>query len=204
MRLQDRRSRHGPQTICWHLARHHGVRVSAATVSRHLTRAGLVTPEPAKRPRSSYLRFAAELPNECWQSDFTHWRLAGGADTEIIWWLDDHSRHVLHLTAHVRVTGPVVTGSFRSACAGAHPRADQPAVNDRDNTAPSARAASVLRREPAFSGVVKVDSVVAILTAPGSQTQLTRAKQSADLRFQGGAEGIRTPDPLDAKHDAVV
>jgi|SRR5580658_6236591 transposase InsO family protein len=106
----------GPHTICWHLAHHHGVRVSAATVSRYLTAAGLVTPDPAKRPRSSYLRFAAELPNECWQSDFTHWRLAGGTDTEIICWLDDHSRYVLHLTAHQRVTGPVVTGSFRAAC----------------------------------------------------------------------------------------
>ena len=51
--------------------------VSAATVSRYLARAGLVTPEPRKRPKSSYLRFAAELPNECWQSDFTHYPLAG-------------------------------------------------------------------------------------------------------------------------------
>ena len=55
----------GPETICWHLQHHHQVRVSPATVSRYLTRAGLVVPEPRKRPRSSYLRFAAELPNEC-------------------------------------------------------------------------------------------------------------------------------------------
>ena len=58
----------GPQTIAWHLEHHHQVKVSPATVSRYLTRAGLVTPEPAKRPRSSYIRFAAELPNECWQA----------------------------------------------------------------------------------------------------------------------------------------
>jgi transposase InsO family protein len=107
----------GPHTICWHLEHRHGVRVSAATVSRHLTRRGLVTPDPAKRPRSSYLRFAAEQPNECWQSDFTHYQLAGGSDTEIVCWLDDHSRFVLHLTAHNRVTGPVVLASFRAACA---------------------------------------------------------------------------------------
>ncbi len=55
----------GPQTICWHLEHHHQVRVSAATVARYLTRQGLVVPEPRKRPRSSYLRFAAEQPNEC-------------------------------------------------------------------------------------------------------------------------------------------
>ena len=56
-------------------------RVSAATVSRYLTRHGLVTPEPKKRPKSSCLRFAAELPNECWQSDFTHYPLADGTDS---------------------------------------------------------------------------------------------------------------------------
>src|SRR5215467_13273354 len=111
----------GPHTICWHLGHRHGIVVSAATVSRHLTRAGLVTPDPAKRPRSSYLRFAAEQPNECWQSDFTHYRLtrpggSPGSDTEILCWLDDHSRYVLHLTAHVRVTGPIVLASFRAAC----------------------------------------------------------------------------------------
>jgi transposase InsO family protein len=97
--------------------------VPAATVSRYLTAAGLVIPEPGKRPKSSYIRFQAELPSECWQSDFTHCRLAGpgrspGADTEIIGWLDDHSRFVLHLTAHQRVTGPIVLETFRAACAG--------------------------------------------------------------------------------------
>jgi transposase len=63
----------GPDTIGWHLAHHHGVGVSAATVARYLTRAGLVVAAPKKRPRSSYIRFQAELPNECWQSDFTQW-----------------------------------------------------------------------------------------------------------------------------------
>ena len=53
----------GPETICWHLEHHHRITVSAATVSRYLTRAGLVVPEPRKRPRSSYLRFVAEQPN---------------------------------------------------------------------------------------------------------------------------------------------
>ena len=67
----------GPDTIAWHLAHHHGIRVSVATISRYLTRLGLVTPQPAKRPKASYQRFQAELPNECWQADFTHYPLAG-------------------------------------------------------------------------------------------------------------------------------
>ena len=66
----------GPETTCRHLEHHHGARVSRASVSRILTRQGLVRPEPRKRPKSSYLRFAAEQPNETWQADFTHYRLA--------------------------------------------------------------------------------------------------------------------------------
>ena len=107
----------GPHTIAWHLEHHHQVKVSAATISRYLARAGLVVPEPRKRPRSSYLRFEAQQPNECWQADFTHYPLAGGAGTEILTWLDDHSRYVLSLTAHHRVTGPAVVTAFRAAVA---------------------------------------------------------------------------------------
>ena len=43
-------------------------------------------------------------PNEMWQSDFIHWRLADGTDVEILNWLDDHSRYLLSCTAHQPVT----------------------------------------------------------------------------------------------------
>ena len=107
----------GPHTIAWHLKHHHNITVSPATISRYLTRAGLVTPEPRKRPKSSYLRFEADLPNECWQSDFTHYPLAAGTGTEILSWLDDHSRYALSITAWNRVTGPIVLATFRAAVA---------------------------------------------------------------------------------------
>jgi transposase InsO family protein len=103
----------GADTIGWHLAHHHATALSRATINRILVRAGTVTPQPSKRPRSSYLRFEADQPNETWQSDFTHYRLAGGADAEILTWLDDHSRYALSVTAHDRVTGPVVLATFR-------------------------------------------------------------------------------------------
>ena len=95
----------GPETIAWHLSHHHGHRVARSTISRHLTAAGLVIPEPKKRPKSSYIRFEASMPNETWQSDFTHYRLTRpdgrpGADVEIISWLDDCTRYALHVTAH--------------------------------------------------------------------------------------------------------
>ena len=87
-----------------------------------LTRRGLVVPDPNKRPRSSFVRFAAEQPNECWQADFTHYRLTRhdgtpGRDVEILSWLDDHSRCALSVTAHHRVTGPIVLTSFRATVA---------------------------------------------------------------------------------------
>jgi transposase InsO family protein len=93
----------GPHTLAWHLARE-DVTVSTATVSRILTRHGAVTPDPAKRPKSSYRRFEADLPNQVWQSDFTHWRLADGRDVEVLNWLDDHSRCLLAATVHRPVT----------------------------------------------------------------------------------------------------
>jgi transposase InsO family protein len=113
----------GPHTIAWHLQHHHGIKVSPATISRYLAARGLVVPEPRKRPKSSYIRFAAEQPNECWQSDFTHYPLADGTGTEILTWLDDHSRLALSVTAHHHVTGQIVLASFRDAVAAHGPPA---------------------------------------------------------------------------------
>jgi transposase InsO family protein len=107
----------GPHTIAWHLEHHHQVTVSVATISRYLTRAGLVTPEPKKRPKSSYIRFAAEQPNERWQSDFIHWYLASGQEIEIVSWIDDHSRLALSVTACPVTTGEVTLATFRAAVA---------------------------------------------------------------------------------------
>ena len=106
----------GPETIRWHLDRA-GTQVSRASIARILTRHGRVVPAPKKKPKAAYIRFAAEQPNECWQSDFTHVRLADGTDLEVITWLDDHSRMALHLSAHPRVTGPIVLATFRAAVA---------------------------------------------------------------------------------------
>jgi transposase InsO family protein len=51
-----------------------------------------IVPQPQKRPKSSWRRFQAELPNECWQAGTTHWALADGSDVEILNVIDDHSR----------------------------------------------------------------------------------------------------------------
>lgn len=107
----------GAETIGWHLQHRYQLRVSRPTIHRVLAREGLIVPAPKKRPRSSYIRFEADLPNECWQADFTHYRLADGADVEVLSFLDDHSRYAISVTAHRRVTGPIVLTTFRAAVA---------------------------------------------------------------------------------------
>ena len=105
----------GPLTIAWHLEQAGHTAPSTSTIRRILHTAGLITPEPRKRPRSSYHRFEAFQPNECWQSDFTHWRLADDTDVEILNWLDDHARFLLSCTAHAPVTGDIVVNTFLAA-----------------------------------------------------------------------------------------
>ncbi len=83
----------GPQTIAHHLAaRLTPSPPSRSTIWRILRRRGLITPQPHKRPRSSFVRFEASLPNERWQADATEWHLADGAKVEILNFVDDHSR----------------------------------------------------------------------------------------------------------------
>lgn len=109
----------GPKTIVWHLEQYSYVSVSRATVARILAREGLVVPQPRKRPRSSYIRFEAEQPNECWQADVTHYTLAKANDAwrevEILTFLDDHSRVILDSTCHRTTTGATVLEAFRRA-----------------------------------------------------------------------------------------
>ena len=105
----------GPATIAWHLEREGQPAPSTSTIRRVLHTAGLVVPEPRKRPRSSWHRFEASAPNELWQSDMTHWRLADGTEAEICSWLDDHSRYLLACVAFRRVGGDDVVATFTEA-----------------------------------------------------------------------------------------
>ena len=105
----------GPVTIAWHLERDGLHAPSTSTIRRILHAAGLVMPQPHKRPRSASRRFEADAPNEVWQSDMTHWRLADGTEVEICSWLDDHSRYLLGCTAFGRVDGDDVVTTFCAA-----------------------------------------------------------------------------------------
>jgi transposase InsO family protein len=105
----------GAVTIAYHLSTRHDQVPSVSTIWRVLRRRGFVTPQPHKRPRSSWVRFEAKLPNECWQSDVTHWRLSGGAQVEIVNFIDDHSRLAVGSRVLATATAPAVLQVFREA-----------------------------------------------------------------------------------------
>lgn len=111
----------GAATIAFHLQQRHGHAPAPSTIWRILTARGFVTPQPHKRPRSSYLRFVAEQPNERWQLDITHWTLAGPRsstgppDVEILNLLDDHSRLCLRSRALPVFKSADVDDTFREA-----------------------------------------------------------------------------------------
>jgi transposase InsO family protein len=105
----------GPATIAYHLAQRMDGVPSRATIWRILKREGLITPQPQKRPRSSLIRFQADLPNETWQTDITHWQLAAGEHVEILNFIDDHSRLFLASDAYPTTKAQDVVDSFHKA-----------------------------------------------------------------------------------------
>jgi transposase InsO family protein len=107
----------GAHTIAYHLVQRHGCSPSIATIWRTLSRRGFVIPQPQKRPRSSFVRFAADMPNERWQADVTHWRLADGADVEIVNVIDDHSRFLVASDARAVTKAADVVAIFHAAAA---------------------------------------------------------------------------------------
>ena len=115
---------HGPDPLRWALLARPGMEASAvpsaATIARILSRRGLVTPCPAKRPRSSYRRFVAARPNEMWQSDWTQWRLTDGTAVAIAGTLDDHSRLLVGLDCDWADADAALVWSVMAAAIGSY------------------------------------------------------------------------------------
>jgi len=105
----------GAATIAFHLTQRHGHAPAVSAIWRILAARGFVTPQPHKRPRSSYIRFAAEQPNERWQTDITHWTLSTGTDVEIMNIIDDHSRVCIASIARPVFKATHVDTVFRQA-----------------------------------------------------------------------------------------
>jgi transposase InsO family protein len=115
--LIDRGFDAGAETIHAHLARRWSNTPSASTIWRVLKDRGFVNPQPHKRPRSSFVRFVAALPNELWQTDVTHVNLADGRQVEILNFLDDHSRLCVASKVFVITRAPDVVHTFLKASA---------------------------------------------------------------------------------------
>ncbi len=108
----------GAATIAAHLQQRHGPDAAVPAVStiwRILSARGFVTPQPHKRPKSSWQRFAADQPNERWQLDITHYRLADQSEVEILNIIDDHSRVCVASTCRRVFTAPEVNTVFTAA-----------------------------------------------------------------------------------------
>jgi transposase InsO family protein len=88
---------------------------STSTIWRVLKARGFVTPQPHKRPRSSWIRFEAEFPNECWQADVTHVQVADGVVYEVLNIIDDHSRLCVASRAFVTTSSPDVVRTVHKA-----------------------------------------------------------------------------------------
>lgn len=121
----------GALTIQWHLAQSAGRVPSSSSIVRLLRRRGLVVPQPHKRPRSSFIRFEAQLPNQLWQIDATHWSLAGERAVEILNIIDDHSRLLVASVPFDTVKAADVVAVFH----GAAQRCGYPAALLSDNAA---------------------------------------------------------------------
>ena len=116
----------GPLTIQYHLRRRHGTAPGRSTIHRALVRRGFVTPQPQKRPRTSWQRFEAALPNETWQADMTHWVIDDGTDegakVEILDFVDDYSRMVVAaVVVPVATAADVVAAFYKGASAWGFP-----------------------------------------------------------------------------------
>jgi transposase InsO family protein len=143
----------GPHTIAWHLAGRGDPVPSVATIWRVLRRRGLITPQPQKRPRSSYTRFCADLPNERWQMDITHWQLADGASAEILNIIDDHSRFLIASAARRAYRAADVVTVFRHAADQHGPPASMLADNGAVFTAAPRHGACVIEGELIAAGI---------------------------------------------------
>jgi transposase len=113
--LLDRGFDAGAITIHSHLSRRWSNTPSTSTIWRVLKARGFVTPQPHKRPRSSYVRFVADLPNELWQTDVTHVYLNDGRQVEILNFIDDHSRLCLASKVFLITTSRDVVLTFTKA-----------------------------------------------------------------------------------------
>ncbi|MBE1612980.1 transposase InsO family protein [Actinopolymorpha pittospori] len=90
------------------------VQPSERTINRILTRHGLLTPRPRKRPKSSYARWERAEPMQLWGIDIVGGVMLVNPDTgelreaKVVTGVDDHSRYCVIATVVERATARAV------------------------------------------------------------------------------------------------
>jgi transposase InsO family protein len=110
---------HGPLSVRARMIAEGLPAPSRATLARIFTRRGMVTPQPAKRPRSSWRRFTFKAVHECWQLDATETALGDGSSATVFQLLDDHSRFIVASTVDTGETSAAAVAVLRAGV-GAH------------------------------------------------------------------------------------
>ena len=105
----------GAHTIHHHLSLTDPSPPSVSTIWRVLKRRGFISAQPHKRPKSSFIRFEASLPNEMWQSDVTSWELRDRTKVEIVNFVDDFSRVCVASKVVAVTTSPDVVATLYEA-----------------------------------------------------------------------------------------
>jgi len=190
----------GARTIAYHLASAKPMVPAISTIHRILVRRGFVTAQPHKRPRSSWQRFEAALPNECWQTDMTHWHLKDERHVEIVNFIDDHSRAVMASVAVEVATAPEVVRIFFETAATYGLPASVLSDNGAISTAAYRGAATGLEIELASLGITFKHGKP---YHPQTQGKVERYHRTlkAYLRRRPGAKNLRV---LQAQIDRFV
>lgn len=81
-------------------------------ICRILSKEGLITPEPKKKLKSSFIRFEAAMPKGSWQASITHLYLADSTRMEVLVFLEDRSRCLLSTTAQASFVDAEVASVF--------------------------------------------------------------------------------------------
>jgi len=190
----------GARTIAYHLASAKPMVPAISTIHRIPVRRGFVTAQPHKRPRSSWQRFEAALPNECWQTDMTHWHLKDERHVEIVNFIDDHSRAVMASVAVEVATAPEVVRIFFETAATYGLPASVLSDNGAISTAAYRGAATGLEIELASLGITFKHGKP---YHPQTQGKVERYHRTlkAYLRRRPGAKNLRV---LQAQIDRFV
>ena len=119
-----------------------------STVNKVLKRAGLVTAQPRKRPRSSFRRFAYARPRDCYQIDATEVKLATGQPVVVFDVLDDCTRLLAACHAAPAETAAAAVAAITAAARGC----GAPAIVLSDNS--TASSGGPARGQGAFARAV--------------------------------------------------